>query len=172
DMVKRLSAHPPIPAGEGIDPRILTRNIYHLYRTLGLKDIRLVKEILTNEKDSLEINLEIFYRWLMAGNRCPDGLGLRPSFEVVYKYAGFLINTIGGRACLYRRPNLARLLVTYYCILVVYEADIRGLNNYGIDIYPLVISLKNEISHYHDLEFQSDYLDKLTSIESYYIEKR
>jgi len=172
DMVRRLSTHPPVPAGEGIDLRILTKNIFHLYRVLGLKDIRLVREILRNERDSLETNLEILYRWLMAGDKCPDRLGLRPPFQVLYKYAGFLVNTVGGRACLSRRSNLGRILATYYCLLIVHEADTRGLNNYGIDIYPVVISLKNEMSHYHDLEFQSDYLDKLTKMESYYIEKR
>ena len=171
-MVKQLSAHPPVPAGEGIDPRILTRNIYHLYRVLGLKGIRLVREILRNEQDSIEINLDILFRWVMAGNKCPDRLGLRPSFKILYKYAGFFVNTIGGRACLSRRDNRTRLLATYYSLLILHEADKRGLNSYGIDIYPLLISLKNEISHYHDLEFQPEYLNRLTRMENYYMERR
>ena len=172
DMMKQLSAYPPVPAGEGIDPRILTRNIYHLYRVLGLKGIRLVREILRNEQDSIEINLDILFRWVMAGDNCPDRLGLRPSFKILYKYAGFFVNTIGGRACLWRRNNRIRLLATYYCLLILHEADKRGLNSYGIDIYPLVISLKNEISHYHDLEFQPEYLNRLTKMENYYMERR
>ena len=172
EMVKALSAHPPVPAGEGIDPRILTKNIYHLYRVLGLKGIRLVREVLRNEQDSIEINLDILYRWAMAGDRCADHLGLRPSFGVLYKYAGFLVNTIGGRACLSRRSNLNRILATYYCLLILHQADIRGLNTYGIDIYPLILSTKNEIAHYHDLEFQSEYLENLTKMENYYMERR
>jgi len=171
-MVKALSAHPPVPAGEGIDPRILTKNIYHLYRVLGLKGIRLVREVLRNEQDSIEINLDILYRWAMARGRCPDHLGFRPSFEVLYKYAGFFVNTIGGRACLSRRSNLIRILATYYCLLILHQANIHGLNTYGIDIYPLVISTKNEIAHYHDLEFQSEYLENLTKMENYYVERR
>lgn len=172
DMVRRLAKHPPVPGGEGIDPHLLIGNIYHLYRVLGLKDIRLIREVLINEQDSLEINLEIFYRWVMAGDRCPDRLGLRPSFDVLYKYAGFFVNTIGGRACLFRRTNLTRLLATYYCLNIVHEADKRGLNTYGLDIYPLVISLKNEISYYHDLELEPEYLEKLTNMETYYLGRR
>ena len=172
EMIRQLSAHPPVPAGEGIDPRILTRNIYHLYRVLGLKAIRLVREVLRNQQDSIEINLDILYRWVMAGDRCPDHLGLRPSFGVLYKYAGFFVNTIGGRACLSRRSNRTRILATYYCLLILHEADRRGLNNYGIDVYPLIVATKNEITHYHDLEFQPEYLAKLTKMENYYMEKR
>ncbi len=172
EMVRQLSAHPPVPAGEGINPTILTKNIYHLYRTLGLRGIRLVREILLNEQDSMEINLDILYRWVMEGDKCPDRLRLRPSFDVLYKYAGFLVNTIGGRACLSRRDNRIRLLATYYCLLILHEADRRGVNSYGIDIYPIVVSLKREISHYHDLEFQPEYLQKLTKLENYYIERR
>ncbi|RLB10897.1 MAG: hypothetical protein DRG63_13490 [Deltaproteobacteria bacterium] len=171
-IIRRLSAHPPVPAGEGIDPRIMTKNIYHLYRVLGRKDIRLIREVLHNEQDTLEINLDILYRWVMAGGRCKNRLGLRPSFDVLYKYAGFFLNTIGGRAYLWRRSDVTRILATYYCILVVHEADLRGQNSYGIDIYPIIISLKNEITHYHDLEFQAEYLNKLTSLETYYMEKR
>ena len=120
----------------------------------------------------MEINLEIFYRWAMAGDRCPDNLGLRPPFEVLYKYAGFLLNTIGGRAYLLRRSPPLRLVLTYYCLLIVHEADKRGKNNYGIDPFPFLLLLREEISHYPDLEFQSEYLQTLERIEAYYLQRR
>jgi len=171
-VIKRLTKYAPIPAGEGVDPKLLTRNIYHFYRALGRKDLRLLREILQNETDTMEINLEIFYRWAMAGDRCPDNLGLRPPFEVLYKYAGFLLNTIGGRAYLLRRSPPLRLVLTYYCLLIVHEADKRGKNNYGIDPFPFLLLLREEISHYPDLEFQSEYLQTLERIEGYYLQRR
>ncbi len=171
-VVKKLSEHAPVPAGEGVDPRLLTRNTYHFYRALGRKDLRLLREILQNETDTMEINLDIFFRWAMAGDRCPDSLGLRPSFDVLYKYAGFLLNTIGGRGYLLRRSPRLRLVLTYYCLLIVHEADKRGKNNYGIDPFPFLRLLREEISHYPDLEFQSEYLQTLERIEAYYLQRR
>ncbi len=170
-LLAKLSTHPPVPAGEGIDPRLLTKNIYHFYRALGRKDLRLIREILKNESDTMEINLEIFFRWAMA-TQCPDNLGLRPSFDVLYKYAGFLLNTIGGRAYLARRAPTLRLLLSYYCLLIIHEADKRGKNSYGIDPYPFLDPLREEISHYPDLEFQADYLKSLEKVEAYYLQKR
>ncbi len=171
-IVQRLSSRPPVPAGEGVDSRLLASNIYHFYRTLGRKDIRLIREILHNEEDTLEINMNTFYKWFAARDKCKDQWGLRPSFKVAYRYAGFFLNTIGGRAYLLRRDLRLRLLATYYSVLIIYEADLRGLNTYGIDILPYVASLEQELHYFKGLEFQSEYLDKLYEIEQYYMGKR
>ena len=171
-ILKNLSARPPVPAGEGSDPEIITRNIYHFFRALNSKDLRLIREALTNEQDTLEIELAVFYKWLVLYDRCPDPEGLRPSMEVVYDYAGFFINTTGGRAYLFRRPSALRLLVTYYCFLVIHDADKTGNNSYGIDISPHIASLRGEIIRYPDFKFQRRYIDQLNLIESYYMQKR
>ena len=112
EILKKLAKHPPIPAGEGADHKMIIGNLYHFFRVLKGKDIRLVKEILKNEEENLEINLEMFYRWFILGDRCPDPENIRPSFDVLYQYAGFLINTTGGRAYLFRRSTSFRLLIT------------------------------------------------------------
>ena len=92
--------------------------------------------------------------------------------HVLYPYAGYLINSIGGRAYLFRRSPAFRLLVSYYCLLIVHEADKTGKNSYGIDIYPQVQMLREEMSYYNDFLFQKTYLDKLDDLSNYYAERR
>lgn len=171
-ILKRLAAGPPIPAGEGVDPRIIVQNVYHLFRILDRKDLRLIREIIINEADSLEFNLKMFYSWHILGDSCPAFEELKLPFNVLYQHAGFFLNTIGGRAYLFRRPSRVRLLLTYYCLLIVHEADKAGQNNYGIDVFPFVTPLRTEIRHYPDLQFQSKYIEQLNRIENYYLTKR
>jgi hypothetical protein len=171
-VLRRLSAKLPIPAGEGVDSALLNENIFYLFRVLEKKDLRLIREIVANESDSLEMNLDIFFRWVSLGDRCPDPEGVRPSKEVLYHYAGFFLNTIGGRAYLFRRPLGLRLLGTYYSLLIVHEADKEGRNLYGIDPFPYLGPLVKEIQIYPDFRFREAYLAKLHSLEEYYSHRR
>jgi len=172
EVLKRLSARPPVPAGEGTDPKIIIGNLYHFFRVLKGKDIRLLKEVVRNEEANLEINLEMFYMWFMLGDRCPNPENVRPSFDVLYKYAGFLVNTTGGMAYLFRRPTPFRILVSYYCLLVIQEADKRGKNTSGIDISPYIAPLRKEIMHYPDFQFQKEFVYRLSRLEDYYSRRR
>ncbi len=171
-ILNRLAARLPIPAGEGTDPTIIIQNVFHFYRVLDRKDLRLIRQIITKEKETLEFNLEMFYRWVGLGNRCPDTEGVRPSMEMLYKYAGFFINTTGGRACLFRRSSDIRLLVSYYCLLIINEAEKKGGNSYGIDILPYIEPIREEILLHPHFHFQSEYINKLDSLERYYQSKR
>ncbi|MFZ0450009.1 MAG: hypothetical protein WAL98_12275 [Desulfatiglandaceae bacterium] len=171
-ILKALSSHLPAPAGEGIDPRILTANVYQFFRALDPKDIRLIKEVLRHERDNMEIDLDMFFQWLVKGESDPETDRLRPPIDLVYPYAGFLLNTIGGRAYLFRRASSTRVLLTYYSILIVHQADKRGRNTYGIDIYPFIRALSEEMTHYPDLQYQQEYLDNLDLIRKYYVKKR
>jgi hypothetical protein len=171
-IINRLSAKPPQPAGEGIDPTTLLTNIYFFARALDRKDLSVMKGVIENEYDTMEFTLETFYRWLMLGNDYPNLGEVRPPFEVTYRYAGFFLNTTGGRSYLFRRPLRLRLLVSYYCVLIVYQADRLGKNSYGINIVPYLQPLKNEIAHYPELEFQDQYISTLSRIENYYLKKR
>lgn len=171
-ILNRLAARPPVPAGEGTDPTIIIQNVYHFYRILDRKDLRLIRHIVTKEKETLEFNLEMFYRWVGLWNRCPDPEGVRPSMEMLYKYAGFFINTTGGRACLFRRSSDIRLLVSYYCLLIINEAEKKGRNSYGIDILPYIEPIREEILLHPHFHFQSEYINKLDSLKRYYQSKR
>jgi len=171
-ILKQLSSNLPIPAGEGIDSLVMTKNIFYIFRILSKTDIRLVKGIIINESETMELNLEIFYRWLLLGNQCPDPDEMRPSFDVLYQYAGFFLNTIGGRAYLSRRPMALRMLLSYYSLLIVHEADRKGRNTYGIDLFPYIAPLLTEMAIYPDLKLKKEYIQKLNQMESYYLQKR
>lgn len=171
NILKRLSKNPPQPTGEGLDLRIMNKNIFYLYRVLDGVDIMIIKEALRSESDTLESNLELFYTWLMLGDRCPNNENIRPPQDVIYRYAGFFLNTIGGRAYLFRRPVTLRLLFSYYCLRIINEADKNGLNNYGIDIYPEIGLLLEEIKNSPNLVFQEDYVLGLTQLQAYYRQK-
>jgi len=171
-IIERLAARPPVPAGEGLAPTIMVKNVFFFSRALDRKDLRLFKEVVVNERDTLEINLEMFYRWIMLGKLCPNPGQVRLPFDVMYRYAGFFLNTTGGRAYLFRRSVTCRLLLTYYSVLVVHQSDRLGKNSYGINIFPYIQPLRKEISHYPDFEFQNQYVRTLTRIENYYLQKR
>jgi len=171
-ILKTVSSNLPVPAGEGIDSILMTKNIFHIFRVLSKTDIRLVKEITINESETMELNLEMFHRWLLLGNQCPDPDEMRPSLDVLYQYSGFFLNTIGGRAYLSRRPMALRMLLSYYSLLTVHEADRKGNNTYGIDIFPYIAPLLNEMTIYPDLKLKKEYIQKLNQMESYYLQKR
>ncbi|MFO7783662.1 MAG: hypothetical protein R6V25_03455 [Desulfatiglandales bacterium] len=171
-MLAKLSQRPPIPAGEGLDPALMTRNIYHLFRVLDDREIFLTKEVIRHEADTLELNLDIIYKWLAAGDRCPDPEGVRPSGDVLYRYAGFFMNTIGGRSYLFRRAAWLRLLISYYSVLILHDADREGINSHGIDVLPMTRQVSEEISRHGGYYFQETYLERLGAVEGYYAERR
>jgi hypothetical protein len=171
-IIHDLSLHPPLPAGEGINYDKIIENIYYFYRALGLKDLRLIKLIIKNETDTMEINLALFYRWLMSGDECTKKGGLPPSPDTLYRYAGFFVNSIGGRAYLFRRETKLRLLFSYYCLLIIHEADKKKMNSFGIDITPFLEPLVEEIENFQPLYFRREYAGKLIDLRNYYLKKR
>lgn len=171
-VMERLTSKPPIPAGEGIDPAMMVRNIYFFCRALDRKDLNIIKDVVSHDRDMLEDNMGLFYQWLMLGRRCPDPGDVRPSFGVLYRYAGFFLNTTGGRAYMFRRGLKIRLLVSYYAVQIVYQADRAGKNEYGIDVLPHVRMLMEEMGSYSDLIYRENYLKTLNKISAYYSNRR
>jgi hypothetical protein len=171
-IIHDLSLYPPLPAGEGISYEKIIENIYHFYRALNLKDLKLIRLIAKNEADSMEINLALFYKWLVSGAQCTRKGGLPPSSDTLYRYAGFLVNSIGGRAYLFRRETRLRLLLSYYSLLIVHEADKKKMNSFGLDISPFLEPLAEEIENFQLLYFRREYASKLIDVKHYYIKKR
>jgi hypothetical protein len=171
-ILRKLSAKLPVPAGEGIDSSIINDNIFLFFRILDRNDFRLIRDILKNEGDTLEPTLDLFYRWSMSGSQCPDPEGIRPSQTMLYHYAGFFLNTIGGRVYLFRRPLGLRLLFTYYSLEILHQADKQGRNSYGIDALPFIAPLAKEIALYPSFRFKQTYLKNLEEMEKEYIKKR
>jgi len=172
DIIESLGSNIPVPAGEGIDHKVLIKNIYHFYHSLNLEDFHLIKEILVNEADSIELNLDMFYRWVTEGRNCPETEKMLPSEKTLYSYAGFFLNTNGGRACLFRRSSGLRILITFYSLSIINRADRDGYNTFGIDIFPFIDPLRKEILRYPDLQYQKDYVSALNDIEEFYRGRR
>ncbi|HDR15683.1 MAG TPA: hypothetical protein ENN79_09440 [Desulfobacteraceae bacterium] len=168
EMTTALSASPPAPAGESLNPTLLVNNIYHIYRALSRTDITFIKNILRHERDDLELYMQMLYRWLSVSDQCPDTTLIRPSEEVAYLYAGFFLNTTGGRAIIFRRDPVFRLLLTYYCILIIHKADTEKRNPYGIDILPFIQSLRQEVAYHPELVFRDHYSAVLDKLNRYY----
>lgn len=158
DIIKRLSKSPPVSRGEGVNTEIMINNIYHLFRVLSLNEIKMIKAIIEKESDQLEYVIRWYYIWFSSKKECPDPYGLLISDNIAYKYALFFLNTIGGKAYLFRRPTLLRLLITYYCLLTVYKQSPTALLQRKASV------LKDEIFRYPELVFQPMYLKKLEEI--------
>ena len=171
-IIRALSLDPPIPAGEGLNYDMIINNIYHFYRALELKDLTLIKLILKNEADTMEINFALFYKWLMSNDECGQKEGIPPTLDTLYRYAGFLVNSIGGRSYLFRRETRLRLLLYYYSLLIIHEADKKKMNNFGVDITPFLEPLAEEIENYQFLYFRKEYAGRLINLKDYYVKKR
>ncbi|MBW2334191.1 MAG: hypothetical protein JRF06_03705 [Deltaproteobacteria bacterium] len=151
---------------------MIINNIYHFYRALELKDLTLIKLILKNEADTMEINFALFYKWLMSNDECGQKEGIPPTLDILYRYAGFLVNSIGGRAYIFRRETRLRLLLYYYSLLIIHEADKKKMNNFGVDITPFLEPLAEEIENYKFLYFRKEYAGRLINLKDYYVKKR
>ncbi len=171
-IMERLAAKPPIPAGEGVDPAIMVKNIYFFCRALDKKDLRLIKQVITHDRNTLEDNMGMFYQWTMLGEGCSNPGSVRPSFNVLYRYAGFFLNTTGGRAYMFRRGLKVRLLASYYSVQLIYQADKAGKNTYGINVLPYTKMLMEEMGNYPDLVYKETYLETLTKIQAFYSGRR
>jgi hypothetical protein len=166
--INKLSSNPPAVAGEMQSLYTMVRNVAHLYRVMGKKPIYLTREILQNESEVIEPVMQTFYQWYTMSDGGPAALGGRPSLETMYEYAGFLLNTLGGRSYLLRRSPKVRALTTYYCVLILDSANDDELNSKGIDIRPYIKSSLMEIKNQIGLMHQKAYITKLSELSLKY----
>jgi hypothetical protein len=103
-------------------------------------------------------------------NRVVNGQQSNPAstVETMYDYAGFFLNTLGGHSYLYRRNSRIRLLTVYYSILAVHQANVRELNEEGLDLRFFLPLIFSEIQSRNDLLYEEDYLQTLTNLQLQY----
>jgi hypothetical protein len=163
--VAELSASLPKVAGETESLYTTLKNVSHFFRVLGKKRTELVADILKNEQEILEPAMRVFNQWVTG----PAGtLPGKPSLPVMYEYASFFLNTLGGRSYLMRRDSKVRLLTTYYSILVLDRANDNGMNPNGVDIRPLIALTANDIRSQKGLIYQKAYLAELSRLADKY----
>jgi hypothetical protein len=168
-MIGKLAARPPVVSAELKDPFLLIRNVAHFYRVLGKRDLKLARDVIENESEIAEPIAAIFFEWFFPEGTPPEGGELqRPGLSTLYEYAGFFLNSVGGRSYLLRRESRIRILTTYYCILILDRANRQEINRHGIDIRPHIDSVAGEIRDQRGLVYQKEYLDKLAGLKGKY----
>lgn len=167
-LIQKLLDNPPIVSGETNDLFSVLQNTAHFFRIVGRDNILAMKAIISQEKASLEEILADFYTLSQHPDSLQAGLSVQLKEDSLCDYAGFFLTTMGGRLYLFRRDPVLRMLVSYYSILIVEEANQQGRNRYGIDIGPAVEGLINEIDNSGDqLKFKEHYLDNLYRIKEH-----
>jgi hypothetical protein len=166
--VEKLSSNLPIIIGEMDSLYNMVRNVAHFYRALGKKPVLVTKQVIQNESEVMESVMKTFYLWFTLDDEGKATLQGRPSRETLYEYAGFFLNTLGGRSYLLRRGPKERTLTTYYCVLILDRANDAELNAKGIDIRPYITSSLQEIQNQMGLIYQKEYIANLKELNLKY----
>ncbi len=164
DISKQLAAQPPVNVGEMEDLYSLVRNVTHFYRVLGRNRINLIKEILSSESEIMEPAMAVMFAWITTCNYEYDQLNLNTLFQ----YAHFFLNTLGGRSYLLRRDTRQRMLINYYCLLIIDMANDAKLNAYGFDIRPHLDYVFYDINNQKGLMYRQRYLSRLSALQNKY----
>jgi len=167
-LSEQLLANPPVVVRETDDLYTILTNMAHFFRIIGRKNILLLKGILDRESDKIEDVAAELYTWNVV-NQCKDNsLHMEVPLDKVYEYAGFFLNTMGGRSYLFRRDSRSRLLVNYYAILIIDRANMENMNRYGLDVNAVLPRLIQEIESTTQLIYKEDYLDTLYDLQEKY----
>ncbi len=168
-LLQILIDNPPTSTRETDDYFILLKNTAHFFRILGKDNMLVLKGILDREKDSFERILKIFYTLTEHPEYLKKDFSLTIPQDNLLDYAGFFLNTIGGRLYLFRRDSASRMTVSYYAILILDKASRQGNNRLGIDLRPPINSLIEEIENAgNNLKFKEEYLDTLYDLKENY----
>ena len=168
-LLQKVVDNPPIVSGETDDLFSILQNTAHFFRIVGKKNIYTLKAILDREKDSFENVLAEFYKMTSKPEKLKERYGLTIPDNALYDYAGFFLNTMGGRLYLFRRDSISRMAVSYYSILIVDEANNNGTNKHGIDIAPAIDLLISDLENSgSQLRMKDDYLNTLYDLQEKY----
>ncbi len=168
-LIQKLVDNPPIVSGETDDLFTILQNTAHFFRIIGKKNILILKGILDREKDTFEQTLSDFYELTKQPDCLKKRFGLAIDKDPLYRYAGFFINTMGGRLYLFRRDSMSRMVVGYYGLLVIDQANREGRNSFGIEIKTSINRLIEEIESSNiKLKMRDRYLDTLYSLKEKY----
>lgn len=168
-LLQILIDHPPAITRETDDYFTLLKNTAHFFRILGKENIIVLKGILDREKDSFENILKTFYTLTDHPEYLKKEFSLVIPKENLYDYAGFFLNTIGGRLYLFRRDSASRMTISYYAVLIIDKANRQGNSRLGIDLRPAIDSLIEEIENAgNNLKLKEEYLDTLYDLKENY----
>ncbi len=162
NLLQNLLDAPPVVTNETNDLFTILKNTAHFFRILGKENIIILKGILDREKASFEDILKTFYTLTDYPETLKKEYGMTLSQDALYDYAGFFLNTMGGRLYLFRRDSASRMTVSFYAIQIIDKAIKDGNNRHGIDLLPAIDFLINEMENTgKQLLLKEEYLDTL-----------
>ncbi len=168
-LLQKILDNPPVVSGETDDLYTILQNTAHFFRIMGDTNIIMLKKILGNEKGQFEKIAASFYT-LLTSPPCAEkhfNLSIQPS--AVYEYAGFFLNTMGGRLYLFRRDSVSRMVISYYSILLIDKANIETYNRHGVEIGNSIDLLINEMeTTSNSLTMKETYLNTLYALQEQY----
>lgn len=168
-LIQRLVDQPPVVTGETDDLFTILQNTAHFFRIIGKKNILILKGILDRERATFEQTLADFYRLTLAPACLQEHFDLQVRPDSMYLYSGFFLNTMGGRLYLFRRDSMSRMVVNFYAIQILEQANRQGRNKYGIEIKSAIDNLISEIeSTKIELKMREYYLDTLYDLKEKY----
>ena len=153
-----LALRPPRVSAELRSYEIMLSNVFHLSRVLGRKPMRYPTTFLAEQQELAEPLAQAIYRWAISREQCSQTTPL--DGDVLYAYAGFLINTMGGQAYLRRRSPRVEGLTCFYALQIVDSAQQRGYNPDGLDPRK-EIARCGELLASQPLVFRSEYVENL-----------
>jgi len=168
-LLQILIDNPPAITRETDDYFTLLKNTAHFFRVLGKDNILILKGILDREKDSFERILKTFYALTDHPEYLKNEFSLSIPPDNLYDYAGFFLNTIGGRLYLFRRDSASRMTISYYAVMIIDKANRQGNSRLGIDLRPAIDLLIEEIENAGtNLKLKEEYLDTLYDLKENY----
>ena len=168
-LLQKLVDKPPVVHRETDDLFTLLQNTAHFFRILGKDNINILKSILSNEKNSFEQILASFYSLTYQPKYLKNEYSLSITPAALTDYAGFFLNTMGGRLYLFRRDSISRMVVSYYSIVTIDRANRDGYGGHGIDLRTAILSLTDEIENGGNrLQLKEKYLDRLYDLQEKY----
>ena len=169
NLIQKLMDNPPIVSGETSDLFTILQNTAHFFRIIGNDNIKILKTILINENDRFEDVLANFYNTVDEPRCAKDSFNLRLPDNALYEYAGFFLNTMGGRLYLFRRDSVSRMVISYYSILLIDKANKAAANTHGIEIATSIDLLIDEMeSTSNRLKLRDNYLVSLYDLQEEY----
>jgi len=168
-LIQKLLDAPPVVTRETDELSTILKNSTHLFRILGKDNILLSKEILNREKDKTEKLMANYFLLTEHPDAFDKDLSLKIPEDALYQYACFFLNTMGGKLYLSRRASRTRMLVSYYAIQIVHQANTQGKNTYGLQLQPAIDLLTTEIEEGgNHLHYKEAYLDTLYDLKEKY----
>ena len=167
-IVELLLQNSPVVVRELDSISSVLKNCFYFFRLLGKERILFIKDILGNESDIIEPLMYYFYIWLNSDDDSSQLDLIKPSLEETYRYAHFFLETFGGRNYLFMADPKVRKIALYYCVLVIDQANVKGLNSNGTDIRPHLVRTVKELANQVDLLHRNEYLTELNKLKEKY----